>query len=76
MKLNYADLHELGIMRGRIGTIANEAYNSNAPFNYALALNKYSKELENIKVRTEELLTETDQKERINFLASCNMQYA
>ena len=72
MKLNYADFHELSIMRERIMTISNEAYNSNPPyqFSFTMILNKYSNELENIKVRCEEILTKTDQKEGIYFLLS------
>ena len=73
MKLNYADFHELSIMRKRIGTISDEAYNSNPPFSFIMTLNKYSKELENIKVRCEEIFTKTDQKEGIYFLISMRL---
>ena len=80
MKLNYADFHELSIMRERIMTISDEVYNSNPPFSFRMALDKYSNELENIKVRCEEIFTKTDQKEVINFLlcmlhVTCNMSY-
>ena len=61
MKLNFAMVSELEIMRQRLEKIRYEAY-SNPPYTYSRALALYSEEIENMKSRFEDILTHTDQK--------------
>ena len=64
MTLNRALALELDIMRERIEKITTEAY-SNPPTSNFIALSLYSKELENMKNRAEDILTKTDKKLRV-----------
>ena len=51
-------------MRERIGKITTEAY-SNPPSSNLIALSFYSKELNNMKNRAEDILTKVDKKVRV-----------
>ena len=64
MTLNRALALELDIMRERIGKITTEAY-SNPPSSNLIALSFYSKELNNMKNRAEDILTKVDKKVRV-----------